>query len=99
MTDSDGDDELEREVEGESSCSLPTNQINTEVRTKAKRRRVRPGKVIMSDSESELGSDTGKRHVKLTDSDKDSATESDSGAETGEVQPVGVPCPPFCFLF
>ena len=53
----------------------------------------------MSDSESELGSDTGKRHAKLTDSDKDSATESDSGAETGEVQPVGVPCPPFCFLF
>ena len=53
----------------------------------------------MSDSEYELGSDTGKRHAELTDSDKDLATESDSGAETGEVQPVGVPCPPFCFLF
>ena len=33
-TDSDGDDKLEREVEGESLCSLPTNPINTEVRTK-----------------------------------------------------------------
>jgi hypothetical protein len=53
----------------------------------------------MSDSESELGNDTGKRHAKLTDSDEDSATESDSGAETGEVQPVGVPRLPFCFLF